>query len=80
MMTTAKIFDAGMSGTGVELEIAQSAIRVLLSCVASEDKDVSDTHHHNFKLMAYNVILARCIYEKGGGGGGGGTCLIQFIT
>ncbi len=41
MLTTAQLFNTGMAGAGLELEIVQSAIRVLLSCVASDNKDVS---------------------------------------
>ena len=66
MMTTAKIFDTGMSGAGVELEIAQSAIRVLLSCVASEDKDVSTTHLHHQTThfhTSYYTYSCMCNYE-----------------
>ena len=41
MLTTAELFNSSIAGNGLELEIVQSAIRVLLSCVANENKDVS---------------------------------------
>ncbi len=51
MLSTAQMFSTGMAGAGLELEIVQSAIRVLLSCVASDNKDVSHNLPHPYTAL-----------------------------